>query len=230
MLMETVANWISENPYIAAGGLIATFLGLLIAIITPIIQRKRKQLHYTISTTSLVEEKISNIKNVEILFSGEKIQKLSVTNVKIWNGGNTLIDCNDIYAGHELTLQAVGSNCLILGIDIVKQSTDTIQCQIDNSSESTKLLFQTFEKKDYILLNIYHTGDENTTFKLLGKIKDGKILDKTIDVDEILSVLMELTSVSSISLSHKTLSIFAVPMITTTILKKIYSKRRRKQK
>lgn len=46
--MKTIATWISENPYIAAG-LIATFLGLIIAIITPIIQRKRKQLHYTIS-------------------------------------------------------------------------------------------------------------------------------------------------------------------------------------
>ena len=49
MFMKTIATWISENPYIAAAGLIATFLGLIIAIITPIIQRKRKQLHYTIS-------------------------------------------------------------------------------------------------------------------------------------------------------------------------------------
>ena len=37
--MKTIATWISENPYIAAAGLIATFLGLIIAIITPIIQR-----------------------------------------------------------------------------------------------------------------------------------------------------------------------------------------------
>jgi len=228
MFMKTIATWISENPYIAAAGLIATFLGLIIAIITPIIQRKRKQLHYTISTTLLVEEKISNIKNLEIFFSGEKIQKLSVTNIKIWNGGNALIDCNDIYAGHELTLRADDSNCLILGVDIAKQSADTIQCQIDNSSENIKLLFQTFEKKDYILLNIYHTGDDNTNFKLLGKIKDGKILDKTIDVDETLSVLMKLTSASSIGLSHKTLSIFTVPMITTTILKMLYFNRKRK--
>lgn len=228
--METIANWISKNPYMAAGGLIATFLGLLIAIITPIIQRKRKQLHYTISTTPLVEEKISNIKNFEILFLGEKIQKLSVTNVKIWNGGNTLIDCNDIYTGHELTLQADDNNCSILGIDIVKQSTDTIQCQIDSCSEHAKLIFQTFERKDYILLNIYHTGDDNTSFKLLGKIKDGKILDKTIDANEILSMLMNLTSISSINVFSKTLSIFAVPMLATSILREIYSSRNKKQK
>lgn len=49
MFMKTIATWISENPYIAAAGLIVTFLGLIIAIITLIIQRKRKQLHYTIS-------------------------------------------------------------------------------------------------------------------------------------------------------------------------------------
>lgn len=27
--MKTIATWISENPYIAAAGLIATFLGLI---------------------------------------------------------------------------------------------------------------------------------------------------------------------------------------------------------
>lgn len=66
--METIAKWISDNPYLTAAGLFATFLGLIIAIITPIIQRKRKQLYYTINTTPLVEENISNVKNLEIFF------------------------------------------------------------------------------------------------------------------------------------------------------------------
>ena len=49
--MDAIANWIAKNPYFTAAGLFATFLGLIIAIIVPIIQRRRKQLYYTTSTT-----------------------------------------------------------------------------------------------------------------------------------------------------------------------------------
>lgn len=218
--MEDIANWISENPYIAVAGLLATFLGLIVAIITPIIQRKRKQLHYTVTTTSLVEEKISNIENIEIFFSGEKIQTLSVTNLKIWNGGNTLIDYSDIYLGHDLVLRAIERNCSILGIDVIDQSADTIECKVDSKSGDFRILFQTFEKKDYVIINIYHTGDANTYFKLDGKIKEGKILDKTIDVDEIISIVTEITSVSSISLLNRAIPIVILP-IGIRLLKKI---------
>lgn len=143
--MDAIANWIAKNPYLTATGLLATFLGLIIAIITPIIQRKRKRLYYTLSTTPLVERAVSNIKDLEVLFSGKHIESLSVTNVRLWNSGNTLITNDDFYKNHELNL--INKNtlfCTILGVDIIKQSADTIQCEID---DTLTFSFQAFEKK-----------------------------------------------------------------------------------
>ena len=104
IIMDAIANWIAKNPYLTAAGLFATFLGLIIAIVTPIIQRKRKRLYYTLSTTPLVKGTVSNIKDLEVLFSGKHIERLSVTNVKLWNSGNTLITNDDFYKKHELKL------------------------------------------------------------------------------------------------------------------------------
>ena len=189
--MDAIANWIAKNPYLTAAGLFATFLGPIIAIVTPIMQRKRKRLYYTLSTTPLVKGTVSNIKNLEVLFSGKHIESLSVTNVKLWNGGNVIITNDDFYKNHELKLiNGNTKSCTILGVDIIKQSADTIQCGID---ETFTFSFQALEKKDYITFNIYHTGNENTRFTLAGKIKEGKIINKTIDVDKQLSIITDMT-------------------------------------
>lgn len=189
--MDAIANWIAKNPYLTAAGLFATFLGLIIAIVTPIMQRKRKRLYYTLSTTPLVKETVSSIKDLEVLFSGKHIERLSVTNVKLWNSGNTLITNDDFYNKHKLKLINYNTkNCAILGVDIIKQSTDTIQCEID---DTFTFYFQALEKKDYITFNIYHTGNENVKFALEGKIKEGKIINKTIDVEKQLSIITDMT-------------------------------------
>lgn len=221
--METIAKWISDNPYLTAAGLFATFLGLIIAIITPIIQRKRKQLYYTVTTTPLVEEKISSIKNLEILFSGKRIEKLCVTNIKVWNSGNTIIESDDFYEGHELVLLPNDKKCTILGTDIIKQSTDTIKFNIDINA---KITFQSFEKKDYVLFNVYHTGDANTKFSLDGKMREGKISDKTIDTDEIISLVTEIGSAGAYSIAGKATITF-IPFLIVPFISRILKRKKK---
>lgn len=209
--MDAIANWIAENPYFTAAGLFATFLGLIIAIIVPIVQRRRKQLYYTTSTTQLVNENISNIKDIEILFCGKQINQLSVTNMKIWNSGNVLITNDDMYLNHELQVIPQGTfNCTILDVDIISQSTDTIQCIINSYPDKANIIFQAFEKKDFVSFNVYHTGDENVKFILDGKIKEGKIVNKTIDVEEQLSMIAEIGSFSIFSLPDMIRLIFYI--------------------
>lgn len=209
--MDTIANWIANNPYLTAAGLLSTFLGLILAIIVPIIQRKRKQLYYTVSTTQLVNENISHIKDIEILFCGKQINELSVTNMKIWNSGNVLITNEDMYHNHELQVLPQGtSECTILDVDIISQSTDTIQCIINSYPEKANIIFQAFEKKDYVSFNVYHTGDENAKFVLDGKIKEGKIVNKTLDVEKQLSMIADIGSFNIFSLPDIIRLIFAL--------------------
>lgn len=194
--MENIAKWISDNPYITAAGLFATFLGLIIAIITPIIQRRRKNLCFSYSTTPLVKEDVANINGIEILFHGSPVEQLSVSSVQIWNGGNTIISPDDFYKGHELNLR-LQNDVPILGVDMLKQSEDTIECKTECTPTKVNFTFQAFEKKEYISFNIYHTGNVETILELHGKIKEGKILNKTVDIEKQISLVMDIgTSLS----------------------------------
>lgn len=194
--MESIANWIAENPYLTAAGLLATFLGLIIAIITPIIQRRRKNLFFSYSTTPLVKEDIANIDGIEILFHGSPVEQLSVSSVHIWNGGNTIITPDDFYKDHELKLISQ-SSISILGIDMLKQSEDTIECKMSCSTTAVGFSFQAFEKKEYITFNVYHTGNAETVLTLTGKIKEGKIVNKTVDIEKQISIVMGIESYAS---------------------------------
>lgn len=215
--MESIANWIAENPYVTAAGLFATFLGLIVAIITPIIQRRRKNLFFSYSTTPLVKEDIANIYGIEILFHGSPVEQLSVSSVHIWNGGNTIITPDDFYKDHGLKLISQ-SGISILGIDMLKQSEDTIDCQMKCSPIAVDFSFQAFEKKEYISFNVYHTGNAETELTLTGKIKEGKIVNKTVDIEKQISVVTGIGShASSVSLVASVVTLASALMTFFTV-------------
>lgn len=188
--MESVVKWIVENPYLTAVGLFATILGLIIAIITPLIQKRRKRLFFSYSTTPLIKEDITDINGLEILFHGTPVKQLSVSTVRIWNGGNTIITPDDFYKDHDLRLIS-HDNISILGIDMIEQSEDTIECKIECASAFAGVFFQAFENKEYVIFNVYHTGNIEVKLGLSGKMREGKIVNKTVEIEKQISRVME---------------------------------------
>lgn len=96
-----------------------------------------------------------------------------------------MITNDGMYKNHELQVISQDiSKCTILDVDIISQSIDTIQCMINSYPERAEILFRAFEKKDFVSFNIYHTGNKNLRLVLDGKIKEGKIVNKTLDLEE----------------------------------------------
>ena len=155
--MESVVKWIVENPYLTAVGLFATILGLIIAIITPLIQKRRKRLFFSYSTTPLIKEDITDINGLEILFHGTPVKQLSVSTVRIWNGGNTIITPDDFYKDHDLRLIS-HDNISILGIDMIEQSEDTIECKIECASAFAGVFFRHLKTKNMLSLMFITPG------------------------------------------------------------------------
>lgn len=190
--MEKIVNWISNNPYLAAAGLLVTFLGFIWGIVATIVQRERKQLYYTFSTTQLVEEELTAIRDMEILFRGEHIDTLSVTNICIWNSGNIVIkEADDFYPKHKLKITPCGFK--ILSIAMLEESSDTIESYFTINNNEIDISFQTFEKGDYISFNVYHTGNNKCEFNVHGKILNGKIINKTVSIETQMYLLSELS-------------------------------------
>ena len=172
--LDCILKQISTNPLFAFIVECATLLGFIIAIVVPIIQKKRKVLSVEYDTKALVKEKISEIKGLEMLYNNNPIERLAVTIIKIRNSGNVLIESDDVYKEHELKI-IPREKLIIYDAAVGKQSSDTIECVAKNLNDCVEVHFQTFEKKDSVEINVFHNGDADVTFTLEGKIKECKI-------------------------------------------------------
>lgn len=177
--MDGIVNWISKNPYWAAAGLFASFLGLLFAIVIPIVQRRKKSLSFTWSTSVLVKNARPKIDGLEILFEGRPVDSIYVTKIHIWNSGNTLIRESDFYPNKELEVGFQDKDAKVLSAKVERESADTCKTRtsINDVTKAIKISFDYLEKKQGAIISIYHANSE--IVKIYGKLIEGKIRDKT---------------------------------------------------
>ena len=75
------------------GGAIA---GLIITHVYYRIQKRRKELSWSIDSTNLIKGYSSLFEKLEIQYGGQKIENLTVSKIVLWNSGNETIDRADI--------------------------------------------------------------------------------------------------------------------------------------
>lgn len=173
-----IIQQISNNPYVTLSGWIATIIALVLSITFYFIQKKRKIISYFYKTNILVSEKLTDVEGLNISYGDNSIERLSVTNLEITNGGNIFIDESDIYHKKKLKFVLENKNIRVLFAKITDQSSDTIEGSTELNENEVNINFQALEKNDTIKINVYHTGNTETKFRLIGKIKDGgKIIE-----------------------------------------------------
>lgn len=174
--MDKIVESIANNPYLVLVVETATLIALIIAIIIPIVQKRKKRLSFSYVTNVLISENLSEMDELLISFKGKIINHLSVTCFKIINNGNVIIEGNDVYKGHELKISPKKAFTRVISAKIISQSSNTVNGMVSLEDANVNVSFQTFEVKDYLSINIYHTGDEDTEFTMTGKIKETKII------------------------------------------------------
>ena len=176
---------ISNNPWFIISGWLVGFIAFIYAIIT----RKRKALQFSFRTNLLIDENQIGIEGLSVSFGGKSIKKLYVTKFEIQNNGNQYIQQKeDIYEDHTLSICS-HDHCEIIYAQIMNESSDTIKsvinCDISERgfTDKVSIFFDTFEKDDAIIVNVYHTGSEDIRFYLDGKIRGGRISEITSTID-----------------------------------------------
>lgn len=159
------------SQFITLSGWFIGFVSLVYAFA----QRKRKRLCYDYETNVLVTNKLSDIEGIEILLKNEKVNQLSVTSIEITNNGNTIIEDNDVYEGHKLRIVPRSDVGDIIYSKLVYESSDYINSSIATNKDSVEFRFNSLEKSDCVVVNVYHTGGKSAVFEIVGKIKEGKI-------------------------------------------------------
>lgn len=185
--MNELTKWIADNPVVTTWITLISLLGVLITVIALILQikdKKRRAIHYTVSYAILVDDEVAKINGIKILFQDKEVSTVAISTIKLWNGGNEILEESNFYPEHELKI-VVPQNEKILATAIIEETDDTCKVKIleSNRKENEAVIsFYCLEPQQGAIINVYHTNVDEQEAKLDGKIKDGKVTNKSIEV------------------------------------------------
>jgi len=160
--------------------MLALTIGSVIGIIGIIIawlSYERKVPCWWLEGHVLVEGGLSEYGELELFFgeSSEndhvKVDRVTVTDIFLWNAGRKTIDGTDIARGDPLRVEMVTDDEM-LKAGIVHASRDVIKPAIvEFSPKTTKVSFDFLDKGDGVVVRILHTGRAPADCQVIGTIK-----------------------------------------------------------
>ena len=185
--MDALTNWIAENPVVTTWITIISLVGVVITIIALILQikdKKKRAIYYTINSTVLVDNEVSRIDGIKILFHDKEIETVVVSKIKLWNGGNEILETSDFYPSYELSIK-VPQNEKILAAIVNEETDETCKVNVQNSTQVEnvrRIDFYCLEPRQGATITIYHTNIDEKGTEVIGKIKGGKVLNRSVEM------------------------------------------------
>lgn len=185
--MDALTQWIANNPVVTTWITLISLFGVLVTVVALILQirdKKRRAIYYTISSTTLVDDEVSKIKGIKIFFQDKEVSTVAISTIKLWNGGNEILEKSDFYPEHELKI-VVPQNEKILAATVLEETDDTceVKIEVSNHKENEYVVsFYCLEPQQGAIINVYHTNVNEKKTELVGKIKEGKVINKSIEV------------------------------------------------
>ena len=183
--MNRLTQWIADNPVITTWITLISLIGVVITVIALIMQirdKKRKIICFIKNSNVLLDNTISCIDGIKVFFHQEEVNTIAVTTIKIWNGGNVIIEMSDFYPEKELKVIVPDTEKILAAI-VVDQTEDTCKAGITLVKENEAVFtFYCLEPGQGATINLYHTNIEEEKTKVDGKMKGGKIVNKTLEI------------------------------------------------
>nr|DAZ72511.1 MAG TPA: hypothetical protein [Caudoviricetes sp.] len=179
LLYSKIIFFLVENEWYNLISLLLAIVSIITGIFFYYKSKRIKQPTYAIKTSKLITEKIGCISNMDILYSGNKINNLSITKIALWNAGKDTINKEDIASSAPLTVQ-INPKYRILDCSIIYQKDERNNFDIEISKDKTNVLinFEYFDYEEGIVLQIFHTGNTSDDISIEGKIKSVKTITR----------------------------------------------------
>ncbi|MCD7872911.1 MAG: hypothetical protein LUG21_06415, partial [Clostridiales bacterium] len=133
----------------------------------------------------MINNEISGIEGIKVLFAEEEVKTIVVSTVKLWNSGNEYIESSDFYNENPLKFTMPKTD-KILAAAFVEEPDKACQFQINlstNIQNEALISFYCFEPHQSVRINIYHTCADEKALNLDGRIKGGRIANSAIEMD-----------------------------------------------
>lgn len=165
---------IASNPLITLLGLFLGVLGIVLAIIFYLKSQRISKLRYDSYSHSLVEGLSTALDGLEVIYKGERQDRITVTRFVFWNAGTETIRKNDLT--NDILRIACSSEIKILDqkiVTIAKVTNEISLCSslTDEKSCSIPVIFDYLDTHDGAVIQIVHNGLVSNRFVLKGSIK-----------------------------------------------------------
>jgi len=167
-----ISQTIMNNPIFNITTLVLAVFGIFFTVYFYFRSKKSRIPTYAVRTINLVSSNISKINILDILYSGEKINNLSISKVALWNDGKETINSTDIAPLKPIKIM-INDKYDILDATILFQKNDgnNFILNLATDKKSVDITFDYFDYKDGIVLQIFHTGNSNEYVRIEGGIK-----------------------------------------------------------
>lgn len=167
-------NEIASNPLITLLGLSLGVLGIALAIIFYLKSQRISKLRYDLYSHSLVEGLSTALDDLEVIYKGEKQDRITVTRFVFWNAGTETIRKNDLT--NDIFRIACSPEIKILDqkiVTIAKVTNEISLCSLltDEEDCSIPVIFDYLDTHDGAVIQIVHNGHVSNRFVLKGSIK-----------------------------------------------------------
>lgn len=170
--ISQLTEWLGTNPWLGIVSLIIAVLSVILMIIFYIKSKKVKLPCYTFRSNNLVKDLFSRISPLEMRYSGQQIENLTVTKIAFWNAGRDTIDKRDIVSADPLTVHVKEGYKILEPIKLYEINPSNQFSTITSEDRSYfTLQFDYVDKGEGVVIQFFHTGLSSKDVEISGRIK-----------------------------------------------------------
>ncbi|MBP0639458.1 hypothetical protein [Cupriavidus sp. AcVe19-6a] len=182
ILIKTIV----ENPLFGMAGFIIGAISLIISFVLYFKSKRDKEPFYGVRSKVLIDGLAGALDGLEVQFRGQTQNRICVTKILFWNEGRNTINRNDFSEVDPLRITLPDGE-RILDIRVTKSSSESCAASVGAADDLfhpfSKISFDYLDYRDYFIVQIVHTGQETTEFKVRGKIKGAKNISRSMAVE-----------------------------------------------
>ncbi|MBC7367263.1 MAG: hypothetical protein H7343_10720 [Undibacterium sp.] len=169
-----MVHWISEflkalstDPLFGIFGII---IGIGLSLILYFRSIKERRPFYCVTGTRLISAESTNLADLQILFRGQQVRNITVTNILFWNEGAETIRAGDVAESDSLRIETAPDTKL-LDCRIVYVTTPQNQFLLQESaSKEIFVRFEFIDRNQGVVIQIVHDGARSGRVRLNGTV------------------------------------------------------------
>ncbi len=190
--IKHLVEQIGASPWLNVASFVVGILGFILAFVFYFRAKREKIPQYQIRTFRLIQDNVSKIPALKILYDNQPVENLTLTRISIWNRGVDPIEYSDFAPSDRLRIE-VEKSFKLLGAELWFAGKPTNNFSLSNNLEkkTVDIQFEYFGRNEGLVVSVFHTGKKDSDLKILGTLKgvesfshfkkDGRITDKIFD-------------------------------------------------